>query len=137
MTSVLCELQSEIAHILDMMESSGDRSSRLLASCHSQNQVSARNLLDYLIFCSEDRSELQSGLAAIGLSSLGRSEAECVMLNKGPYMHTVIRILITMDAQQFKRSARLPALKLKNVTTPSSKDIATSHKNSQSSIITV
>lgn len=42
--------------------------------------------------------------------------AECVMLNKGPYMHKVIRmlkrIITTMDAHQYKRSARLPKLKV-------------------------
>ncbi|OZG71600.1 hypothetical protein BTA51_20185 [Hahella sp. CCB-MM4] len=40
--------------------------------------------------------------------------AECVMLNKGPYIHKAIkmlaRIIRTMDARQYKKSARLPKL---------------------------
>jgi pyruvate kinase len=40
--------------------------------------------------------------------------AECVMLNKGPFMHKTIRmlnrILKTMDNRQYKKSVRLPAI---------------------------
>lgn len=40
--------------------------------------------------------------------------SECVMLNKGPYIHRAVRmlnrIIRTMDARQYKKSARLPPL---------------------------
>jgi pyruvate kinase len=40
--------------------------------------------------------------------------AECVMLNKGPYIHKAVkmlhRIIRTMDTHQYKKSARLPKL---------------------------
>ena len=42
--------------------------------------------------------------------------AECIMLNKGPYMHKVIRLLNriikTMDDRQYKRTAKLSKLRL-------------------------
>ncbi|MGI9274920.1 MAG: hypothetical protein ACR2PT_08755 [Endozoicomonas sp.] len=42
--------------------------------------------------------------------------AECVMLNKGPYIHKAARmlncIIRTMDAQQYKKSARLPKIRI-------------------------
>ena len=47
--------------------------------------------------------------------------SECVMLNKGPYMTKVIRLLSriikTMDKQQYKRSARLPKLDMAELST--------------------
>ena len=72
----------EIARMLDEFESIRqdmlrliDDSADLLADIHPQHQFSARNLLHYLALRSRDLRPLQTRLAAVGLSSLGRAES--------------------------------------------------------------
>ncbi len=50
----------------------------LLDDVHAERHDSARNLLHYIGFRRDDVRELQESLAALGLSSLGRSE-ECLL----------------------------------------------------------
>src|SRR5262245_59862327 len=47
----------------------------LLSRLDAERQASAKNLLHYLALRSADIRDLQDELAALGLSSLGRSEA--------------------------------------------------------------
>lgn len=89
----------------------------------------ARNLADYLALRKHDLRPLQRELARLGLSSLGRAEsrvrenlnavlaarAECVMLNKGPYLHQGIRVLSEvlrrMQDHQYKKTPKMRPLK--------------------------
>jgi pyruvate kinase len=57
--------------MLRLVEDSAD----LLKDVHPKHQLSARNLLHYLALRSRDLRPLQSRLAAVGLSSLGRAES--------------------------------------------------------------
>jgi pyruvate kinase len=52
-----------------------DDSADLLQNVHPDRQASARNLLHYLALRSRDLRPLQTRLAALGLSSLGRAES--------------------------------------------------------------
>ena len=45
-------------------------------SIHSNHQVGAKNLCDYLAFRAKDRTNIQAQLTSCGLSSLGRSESK-------------------------------------------------------------
>jgi len=58
----------------DMMRLTAD-SADLLQDIDAANQFSARNLLHYLALRSRDLRPLQTRLAAVGLSSLGRAES--------------------------------------------------------------
>ena len=57
------------------------------AEVHPDHRASARNLMDYLALRRHDIRHLQSELAALGLSSLGRTEPH--VLNS---LHTVLNI---------------------------------------------
>lgn len=46
-----------------------------MSTCGSRYQQSAQNLLHYLALRNSDLREIQGGLASLGLSSLGRTEA--------------------------------------------------------------
>jgi pyruvate kinase len=51
---------------------------KTLASVHPDRRASARNLIHYLTLRQHDLRELQVGLAALGLSSLGRAESHAM-----------------------------------------------------------
>jgi pyruvate kinase len=61
------------------------------AEVHPDHRASARNLMDYLALRRHDIRHLQSELAALGLSSLGRTEPH--VLNS---LHTVLNILLKL-----------------------------------------
>src|SRR5215831_8193308 len=67
---LLEDLQERHDGIVDF-EKSMDAS---LEQVHPDHQCSARNLLHYVAFRRDDVRDLQHQLAALGLSSLGRSE---------------------------------------------------------------
>ena len=64
-------LHNEIADFEKSMQA-------VLDHLHSKHQPSARNLLHYVAFRRHDIRDLQGQLSALGLSSLGRSEA-CIL----------------------------------------------------------
>src|SRR5450432_111323 len=61
-------LHNEIANFEKSMQA-------VLDVLHHENSSSARNLLHYVAFRRHDVRDLQGQLSALGLSSLGRSEA--------------------------------------------------------------
>ena len=68
---LLAELGGLHASILDFEDGLHD----VLTHVHPENRASARNLIHYVALRQQDLRELQDGLAALGLSSLGRSES--------------------------------------------------------------
>lgn len=67
------------------LETSGLRDT---AEVHSEHRASARNLMDYLALRRHDMRHLQSKLAGLGLSSLGRTEPHVLSS-----LHAVLRVL--------------------------------------------
>ncbi|HMM47315.1 MAG TPA: pyruvate kinase [Thiobacillaceae bacterium] len=66
---------AELAEIRADMLSSESRAQRRLEEIHANHRESARNLIHYLALRRRDVRPLQRSLAALGLSSLGRSES--------------------------------------------------------------
>ena len=58
------------------------------ADVHPEHRASARNLLHYLALRRHDIRELQEQLAALGLSSLGRTESHVISA-----LHSVMEVL--------------------------------------------
>lgn len=75
MQNIITTIARDLADIIDDMNRWQDAYHPQIEQVAKSNQASARNLVDYLSFRSIDRTRLQSELSAIGLSSLGRSEA--------------------------------------------------------------
>ncbi|AMO56755.1 pyruvate kinase [Endozoicomonas montiporae] len=75
MQSITTTIAHHLAEIIDDMNRWQDSHQLQIEQVATSNQASARNLVDYLGFRSQDRTRLQAELSAIGLSSLGRSEA--------------------------------------------------------------
>ena len=71
LTELLTELTTLRADMVDLADQSADQ----LQAVHPNFRLSARNLLHYLALRQHDRRALQTRLAALGLSSLGRAEA--------------------------------------------------------------
>ncbi len=71
LAGLLAELTALRADMVGLAEQSADQ----LRAVHPNFQLSARNLLHYLALRQHDRRDLQTRLAALGLSSLGRAEA--------------------------------------------------------------
>ena len=71
LTGLLTELTTLRANLVDLADQSADQ----LQAVHPNFRLSARNLLHYLALRQHDRRALQTRLAALGLSSLGRAEA--------------------------------------------------------------
>jgi hypothetical protein len=139
----------------EMLREEGALEDRLRDVCE-EHRESARNLAHYIALRRHDIRDLQEGLTAQGLSSLGRPEAdvlgavdallrmlhrladnqeqgpdaedaaegarrrgvraECVMLNKGPYIVNAVRalddILRRMEGHQRKSRSTLRKLRL-------------------------
>jgi pyruvate kinase len=72
---ILDELALELAALrASMVELEAQHAGALLGVA-PQNQASARNLLHYLAMRQRDLRSLQTRLAALGLSSIGRAES--------------------------------------------------------------
>ena len=71
LAALLAELTALRADMVGLADQSADQ----LRAVHSNFQLSARNLLHYLALRQHDQRALQTRLAALGLSSLGRAEA--------------------------------------------------------------
>ncbi len=74
----LAELSTELTALRASMVALADQSADQLQAVHPNFEVSARNLLHYLALRQHDRRALQTRLAALGLSSLGRAEAHAL-----------------------------------------------------------
>ena len=68
-------LISSLTEIRSQMLAAVQESTTVLDSIHPSNRESAKNLLQYLTMRRRDLRPIQSKLAAMGLSSLGRSES--------------------------------------------------------------
>jgi len=71
----LAALIADVEGIRQDMHKLVEDSADLMQNVHPQHRDSARNLLHYLALRSRDLRTLQAGLAAAGLSSLGRAES--------------------------------------------------------------
>jgi pyruvate kinase len=69
-------LHDEVAQLIDDAEDFAAEGSRLATAIHPEHRDSADNLLHYLAFRRHDVRQLQERLARMGLSSLGRLEAD-------------------------------------------------------------
>lgn len=67
-------MSKELVRILDHMHQAEQHFHAILAKTHPDQQMSARNLLNYLVLRSMDIRQLQDALHAHGLSSLASSE---------------------------------------------------------------
>ena len=77
----LTELRHQITHAVETHRSE-------LEALPPERQASARNLIHYLALRQHDLRHLQSGLATLGVSSLGRAEAHVL-----PTLDAVLRVL--------------------------------------------
>lgn len=104
----------QIQDLKDYAFALADECKEEINRAHPYFRESAKNLLHYIALRQHDVRELQKNLAGMGLSSLGR--AECVMLNKGPYIVKAIKvlddILKRMQDHQVKKYATLRKLKV-------------------------
>jgi len=92
---LLQQLSGELAALSsDMLELESSLLKRPLA-LHEAHQRSARNLAHYLALRRHDIRKLQSELALLGLSSLGRTESH--VLNAVQTVHRVLNALLGMD----------------------------------------
>jgi pyruvate kinase len=71
----LLRLENEVAQLLSQLDEAESLWARSLAAVAEEQHTSARNLVHYWAIRQNDLRDLQSRLAAFGLSSLGRSEA--------------------------------------------------------------
>jgi len=90
--SLLQQLSDELASLCsDMLELESSLLKRPLA-LHEAHRRSARNLAHYLALRRHDVRKLQSDLALLGLSSLGRTESH--VLNALQTVHRVLNVLL-------------------------------------------
>src|SRR6516225_3126391 len=93
--SLLQQLSSELALLCsDMLELESSLLERSLV-LHEAHRRSARNLAHYLALRQHDVRKLQSQLALLGLSSLGRTESH--VLNAVQTVHRVLNVLLGAD----------------------------------------
>ena len=93
--SLLQQLSSELALLCsDMLELESSLLERSLV-LHEVHRRSARNLAHYLALRQHDVRKLQSQLALLGLSSLGRTESH--VLNAVQTVHRVLNVLLGAD----------------------------------------
>ena len=89
---LLAQLAAELASLSsDMLELESSLLKRPLA-LHEAHRRSARNLAHYLALRRHDVRELQSQLALLGLSSLGRSESH--VFTAVQTVHRVLNVLL-------------------------------------------
>jgi pyruvate kinase len=93
----LAELIQEVDGVRSDMLRLVDDSADLLQYVHPQRQASARNLLHYLALRSRDLRPLQTRLADLGLSSLGRAESH--VLDAVDAVLAVLRGLARVDTE--------------------------------------
>ena len=74
MSSALETLRYELEELRAELLVLADSSGQVLAGVHDRHRLSAVNLVHYIALRKHDIREMQDRLAAIGLSSLGRSE---------------------------------------------------------------
>ncbi len=74
-TAVLSHVAEQIRHLREQLAAAEALWASQIAQVHPSNHSSAVNLVDYWAIRQVDLRELQSQLAAFGLSSLGRSES--------------------------------------------------------------
>jgi pyruvate kinase len=72
------DLARELRDLRDAMLALEARYASVLAAIAEDRRPSARNLLHYLAMRRQDLRQLQTGLARVGLSSIGRSEAHAL-----------------------------------------------------------
>ena len=70
------QLATELASISMRARDLEDRYAKDLAKVHPEFRESARNLLHYVALRQSDISQLQEGLASLGLSTLERAERD-------------------------------------------------------------
>lgn len=93
--TLLQQLSNELALLCsDMLELESSLLKRPLA-LHDAHRRSARNLAHYLALRRHDVRKLQSQLALLGLSSLGRTESH--VLNAVQTVHRVLNVLLGAD----------------------------------------
>ncbi|MGE0116013.1 MAG: pyruvate kinase [Steroidobacteraceae bacterium] len=76
--SLLSALRNSLLQLKNAMLALEQQHTELLAGIAAQHQGSARNLLHYLAMRKQDLRALQTQLAGVGLSSIGRSEAHAL-----------------------------------------------------------
>ena len=93
---MLQQLSDELASLCaDMLELESSLLKRPLA-IHEAHRRSARNLAHYLALRRHDVRKLQSDLALLGLSSLGRTESH--VLNAVQTVHRVLNVLLGLES---------------------------------------
>ncbi len=70
-----CDILAELEQIRESCLSAEDEFAESIAKACPQSKASVRNLLHYLAFRKHDLRKLQTKLASMGLSSLGRAES--------------------------------------------------------------
>ena len=92
------QLQELIEHLNLLRSEMLELETSGLAGCgevHPEHAPSARNLMHYLALRRHDIRHLQSQLAALGLSSLGRTESHVMSA-----LHTVVNLLGRLSASE-------------------------------------
>jgi pyruvate kinase len=87
----LASLWQQLQRIRERAEALESRFDAELGEVHPNFAASARNLLHYVALRQSDVGELQDRLAALGLSSLGRSEHR-VLANINAVQHALVRL---------------------------------------------
>src|SRR3974377_1557825 len=85
-------LLRELEHLQSEMLSLVKENRRVIADVHPEHRTSATNLLHYLALRRRDVRGLQGRLAALGLSSLGRTEAHVLSA-----VRAVINVLARLE----------------------------------------
>ena len=86
------ELLEQVLAVKDLIEAEEARDRAFVEAALPKHQLSARNLAHYLGLRRRDIRRLQLGLAAAGLSSLGRSE--------GHVRDTVLRLCAWLSGEK-------------------------------------
>ncbi len=105
---LLAQLSAELAALCsDMLDLESSLLKRPLA-LHEAHRGSARNLAHYLALRRHDIRQLQSQLALLGLSSLGRTESHVLTAVQTVY-HVLITLLGIPDSLPFPE---IPAIEM-------------------------
>jgi pyruvate kinase len=96
----LVELARELAALQASMVALEARHADVVAAVAPRNQTSARNFLHYLALRQQDLRSLQTRLAALGLSSIGRAESHALSA-----MEAVSAIVERLQGEQDPASA--------------------------------
>lgn len=103
------KLSVELASLYNEMLESEEGLLQRRSTLHNAHRRSARNLAHYLVLRRHDIRELQSQLALLGLSSLGRTESH--VLNAVRSVHRVLNALLG-SAEMLRSPAGEPALEI-------------------------